>query len=811
MDQIHSSFNKLMSELNKPGAPYVLSLANRLYGEQSYQFVEKFLNDAKRYYEAGLEEVDFKKKPDAVRVDINKWVEKNTQGKIKDLLPQGTIDPLTRLVLVNAIYFKGNWLVKFPKEATRDGQFNLNKYRTKPVKMMYQESKFPLAFIPEMNSQVLELPYVGKNLSMLIILPNEIEDETTGLQKLEKALTYEKLMEWTKPSKMRQQVVNVSLPRFKMEQTYDNMKSLLISMGMEDVFDERKVNLSGMSPSNDLVVTKVVHKAFIELVKMERLSAANTQFSLNLFKKISGGNASKNVFYSPISISSALAMVSLGAKGNTAAQMFKLEKALTYEKLMEWTKPSKMLQEEVEVSLPRFKMEITYDMVQFLIRMGMVDVFSLQKVNLSGMSPNNDLVVSELEKMERLSAANTQFSLNLFKKISGGNASGNVFYSPISISSALAMVSLGAKGNTAAQMFQVLGFNNPAKPDAATPAPYQQAQKPQIACGVKGQHELPMMQQTQKSEIPAELKKSPAQLTSGQKTEDQIHSSFNKLMSELNKPGAPYVLSLANRLYGEQSYQFVEKFLNDAKIYYKAGLEEVDFKKKSEAVRLDINKWVEKNTQEKIKDLLPQGSIGEMTKLVLVNAIYFKGNWLVKFPKEATRDGQFKLNKVLELPYVGKNLSMMIILPSEIEDETTGLQKLEKALTYEKLMEWTKPSKMLQEQVQVSLPRFKMEETYDNIKSFLISMGMEDVFDERKVNLSGMSPNNDLVVTKVIHKAFVEVNEEGTEAAAATGVIIAGFSMPLPPKTFIADHPFLFFIRHNPSNSILFYGRFCSP
>uniref|UniRef100_A0A8C2E5S4 Serpin B6 n=1 Tax=Cyprinus carpio TaxID=7962 RepID=A0A8C2E5S4_CYPCA len=369
-------------------------------------------------------------------------------------------------------------------------------------------------------------------------------------------------------------------------------------------------------------------------------------------------------------------------------------------------------------------------------------------------------------KSARLSAANTQFSLNLFKKISEGNASGNVFYSPISLSSALAMVSLGVISHLSI-----------------------------------------------------------------------FYGHFTKLMSELNKPGAPYVLSLANRLYGEQSYQFVEKFLNDAKIYYKAGLEEVDFKKKSEAVRLDINKWVETNTQEKIKDLLPQGSISEITKLVLVNAIYFKGNWLVKFPKEATRDGQFKLNKnrtkpvkmmyqeskfplafipemnsqVLELPYVGKNLSMLIILPNKIEDETTGLQKLEKALTYEKLMEWTKPSKMLQEKVEVSLPRFKMEETYDNIKSFLISMGMEDVFDERKVNLSGMSPNNDLVVTKVIHKAFVEVNEEGTEAAAATGVIIAGFSMPLPPKTFIADHPFLFFIRHNPSNSILFYGRFCSP
>ncbi|XP_073703051.1 leukocyte elastase inhibitor-like [Garra rufa] len=435
--------------------------------------------------------------------------------------------------------------------------------------------------------------------------------------------------------------------------------------------------------------------------------------------------------------------------------------------------------------------------------------------------------------MERLSLGNTQFSLNLFKKISGGNASGNVFYSPISISSALAMVSLGAKGNTAAQMLKVLGFNNPAEPKAATPGTHQQAQKPQITCGVKSKHEPPMTQQTQKFEIPAELKKCPAQAV---QTEEQIHSSFNKLMSELNKPGVPYTLSLANRLYGEQSYQFVEKFLNDAKRYYEAGLEKVDFKTKSEAARVDINKWVEKKTQEKIKDLLPQGSIDTMTRLVLVNAIYFKGNWEKKFPKEATSDGQFKLNKtrtkpvkmmnqeskfplalipeinsqVLELPYVGKDLSMLIILPNEIQDETTGLQKLEKALTYAKLIEWTKPSKMYQEQVQVSLPRFKTEETYD-MKSLLISMGMEDVFDELKVNLSGMSPKNDLVLTKVIHKAFVEVNEEGTEAAGATGIVISTLSMPLPPKTFIADHPFLYFIRHNPSNSILFYGRFCSP
>ncbi|XP_052473835.1 leukocyte elastase inhibitor [Carassius gibelio] len=401
------------------------------------------------------------------------------------------------------------------------------------------------------------------------------------------------------------------------------------------------------------------------------------------------------------------------------------------------------------------------------------------------------LFLAPLVNMECLSEANTQFSLNLFKNISEGNPSKNVFYSPISISFALAMLSLGAKGNTAAQIFKVLGFTNP-----------------------------PTHCETPVTDV----------------SMDQIHSGFNKLMSELNKPGAPYVLSLANRIYAEQSYRFVEKFLNDIKNYYEAKLEEVDFKMKSEAARVDINKWVEEKTQGKIKNLLPPRSIDASTKLVLVNAIYFKGNWEKKFPKEATSDGQFKLNKaqtkpvkmmnqkaefplafipelnsqVLELPYIGKNLSMLIILPNEIQDQTTGLQKLEKALTYEKLMEWTKPSKMRQQEVEVSLPRFKMEESYD-LKSLLISMGMEDVFDPQKVNLSGMSPNNDLVVSKVIHKAFVEVNEEGTEAAAATGVIIIRLSLPLNPKTFTADHPFLFFIRHNPSNSILFYGRFDSP
>ncbi|XP_051971008.1 leukocyte elastase inhibitor-like [Xyrauchen texanus] len=380
--------------------------------------------------------------------------------------------------------------------------------------------------------------------------------------------------------------------------------------------------------------------------------------------------------------------------------------------------------------------------------------------------------------MESLSTANSQFCLSLFQKISSGKPAGNVFYSPVSISAALSMLSLGASGNTATQMKQTLHFAD---------------------------------------------------------AEGEIHVGFKKFMSELNKAEAPYALSLANRLYGDQSYQFVEKFLSDTKSLYEAGLETVDFIQNAEAARVDINSWVEKQTQEKIKDLLAEGDVNALTRMVLVNAIYFKGNWEKKFSVEITKEEPFRLNKnemkpvqmmhqkakfplafipelncqILELPYVGKDLSMLIMLPNEMEDDSTGLQRLEKALTYENFMEWTRPDMMDVLEVQVSLPRFKMEETYD-MKGLLVSLGMVDAFDLQKADFSGMSPNNDLVLSKVVHKSFVEVNEEGTEAAAATGAIMM-MRCAMRPERFHADHPFLFFIRHNATKSVLFYGRFCSP
>ncbi|NXH13393.1 SPB6 protein, partial [Bucco capensis] len=170
--------------------------------------------------------------------------------------------------------------------------------------------------------------------------------------------------------------------------------------------------------------------------------------------------------------------------------------------------------------------------------------------------------------------------------------------------------------------------------------------------------------------------------------------------------------------------------------------------------------------------------------------------------------GDFQ-TKILELPYAGKELSMIILLPDAIQDGSTGLEQLERELTYEKLIDWINPEMMDCTEVRVSLPRFKLEEAYD-LKSLLSSMGMPDAFNLGKADFSGMSAGSELVLSEVVHKAFVEVNEEGTEAAAATaGVMMLRCAIIIPD--FTADHPFLFFIRHNKTASILFCGRFCSP
>jgi serpin B len=310
--------------------------------------------------------------------------------------------------------------------------------------------------------------------------------------------------------------------------------------------------------------------------------------------------------------------------------------------------------------------------------------------------------------------------------------------------------------------------------------------------------------------------------------QNQLHPAFAALNNTLNPKDKPYELSMANRLWGQQGYEFLPAFLQTTRDYYAAELAQVDFVNAAEAVRQEINEWVEEKTNDKIKDLIPQNVLDEMTRLVLTNAIYFKGDWASQFDEKATRDapfsassdnkvtvpmmyqkgkfkyGEFDEIQVLELPYKSGDLSMLVLLPKAVD----GLPALEAKLTTENLNKWT--SDLSKREIDVYLPKFKMTSQF-RLKDVLSSMGMPSAFDPMVADFSGMNGKTDLYISAVIHKAFVDVNEEGTEAAAATAVVVAEDPSVQIIPTFRADHPFIFLIRDNRTGSILFIGRVTNP
>ncbi|XP_059579505.1 leukocyte elastase inhibitor [Alligator mississippiensis] len=378
-------------------------------------------------------------------------------------------------------------------------------------------------------------------------------------------------------------------------------------------------------------------------------------------------------------------------------------------------------------------------------------------------------------KMGSLSKSVAEFCLDLFHEVNKIDPKKNIF-SPMSISAALAMVFLGAKGNTAAQMEKVLLFNRAS-------GSQEPMARPSSECGAEG-----------------------TELEHHSESEYQPYSSLPK------------------------------NYIDCTKELYGAIPQTADFKNATEAARQKINSWVESQTQGKIKELFIPGIIMTITVSVLVNAIYFKANWNYKFDKTKTVKRGFRLNQndkkfvqlmyqqgrfkmahvqeinaqILELPYNKKSLSMIILLPDDITDRDNGLKKIERTMTAEKLTLWTSSESLMERKMEVYLPRFKLEDMF-NLKSSLKEMGMTDDFAELKADLSAISGTNSLYMSEAVHKTYVEVYEEGTEAAAAaTGAVINQRSLP-SSELFMADHPFFFFIRHNPINTILFFDKLCSP
>ena len=364
---------------------------------------------------------------------------------------------------------------------------------------------------------------------------------------------------------------------------------------------------------------------------------------------------------------------------------------------------------------------------------------------------------------------NTRFALDLYQKLRGTD--GNLFFSPYSISTALAMTYAGAREDTQAQMAQALHF---------------------------------LLDQ------------------------QQLHQAFTLLGANLEQAGKKghVQLKVANTLWPRTGQKFLKKYLALVKKSYGVRITPIDYGDE-EAARHTINSWVEERTESRIKDLIAPGVLDRSTRLVLVNAIYFKGLWTSQFDQNLTGEAPFWITpdnqvqvstmnqkhdfkvgegdglQILELPYAGEALSMIVLLPREKD----GLVKLEGSLTSENLDSWIKG--LTETEVELSLPSFELAFPF-RLDDTLKSMGMLDAFSE-KADFSGLDGTRELFIGAVLHKAFIAVNEQGTEAAAATAVVMQTKSLSFPPVVFCADHPFVFLIRKNSTGSILFIGRLTNP
>lgn len=383
---------------------------------------------------------------------------------------------------------------------------------------------------------------------------------------------------------------------------------------------------------------------------------------------------------------------------------------------------------------------------------------------------------SPVEAAASFARASNAFGFDLHARLR--QKPGNITYSPASITLALAMTWGGAVGPTSDEMRKTLHFEGPVK---------------------------------------------------------DVLGSAGKLSATLQDPKRPVVLAIANRLFGEKTYAFEKSFLDDTATLFGAPLEPVDFRTQKEAARQRINGWVAERTRDRIKDLVPASGVSTDTRLALVNAVYFLGDWEEPFEKTATGELPFLVNgtketkvptmrkvhgykvadadgaTVVELPYKGGELAMLVVMPQKAD----GLGDIEARLDAKRLQAWV--SALMSERIALALPKFEVNPAESiALKDELEAMGMKLAFDRDEADFTRIanppSPADRLVISSVFHKAFVKVDEKGTEAAAATAVMMArAGGAPQQPREVKVDRPFLFFLRDIPSGLVLFAGRVVDP
>ena len=509
----------------------------------------------------------------------------------------------------------------------------------------------------------------------------------------------------------------------------------------------------------------------------------------------------------------------------------------------ETIQPTNKQRPEMLTTKTRTKMTTTKTISRLFVLAGIVTMTNNSGTVKAG--ENEAVVAGAKGAPEKITVqANSDFAFDLYKQIAKENEGKNLFFSPYSVSGALAMTAEGARGKTAEEMGKVLRFPDATRRtgDDAQRIPWETSQI-HTGFGEINARLNEKLSDADRKKIESQIATLQTELKAMQekaskKWDRKLNAEIAKLVARIKSLDGkinPPKLAVANALWGEKTFPFREDYLDTISASYKTGgLFPIDFAKNPEPSRLHINSWVEEQTNNRIKDLIPEGDINESTKLVLTNAIYFKGNWTNPFDKKMTRTRDFTRNdgskvqtpimfgslpvklggqkiaedthvSVAELPYAGDDLSMVLITAGKGKPLST----IEKHLTTANLDKWLGTLKKGRRDIHVSLPRFKMESKY-KLNDTLKAMGMPTAFQRGGADFTGLNESygKDLFISFVHHKGFIEVNEAGTEAAAATAVGIQGKSMP---PSFDGTRPFIYLIRDNATGTILFMGRMMDP
>ncbi|KAM9290106.1 alpha-1-antichymotrypsin-like [Cariama cristata] len=719
-NEIHEGYRQLMQMVNRKNEGLQLNMGNVLFVLDRLKPQDKFLSSLRNFYEGEVYPMNFKR-ADQAQVKINEYVAGRTNGKIKDLI--SNLDPLTELLLVSYIYFNAEWEKPFDPKYTKKTKFFVDGIKPVEVPMMFGMGLFKHGYDEQLSSTVVQLDYKG-GASAFFILPDQ-----GRMRKLEKRLSCERMSRWS--TLVSKSSVNLYLPKFTLYGTY-NLKDTLYKMGIMDVFTD-KADLSGITGQPQHRLSQAVHKAVIKVDETGTEAAAATGMEIV-----------------PMSVPTTIEF------SRPFLVVITMRKNILF--MGKIVNPLKKMKNLLCLCLLLAVLcAVTYCHHEDLCR----------EVNITNLHDGTENLLTH--NCDKQGSNYADFVFRFYKQAISEEADKNVFFSPMSISTAFAMLAVGAKSTTLSQIFEGLGFEG--------------------------------LTETRNHDI---------------------HGSFHKVLAVLNCTDVNITLNIGNALFTAIGYEPQETFLQNVKQFYDAEFFSSNFNEPEEAKK-QINKYVEQKTKGKIPELI--GHLDPNTILVLVNYIYFKAAWEKPFDPLLTYEDDFFVNsnasvrvnmmqrdsnydsyydqdlscEVVELPYQG-TARALLILPDDGK-----MKQVEDALSKETVCRWDK--KLVTRRLHLQLPKISISGSYD-VKKLFKEMGITEVF-SGNADLSGISGSHDLQVSQAIHKALLEVDEAGTEAAGATAIIVT--RVLHPSITIKFNRPFIILISDKKTSTTLFMGKIVDP